>query len=74
MLSDPTVLPNGTKLNSLLYADDLIIFYQDLKQVCKTVRARCLLLADIDARTELKKQLKLRSFRNVQGNQQLTFA
>ena len=54
MLSDPTVLPNGTKLNSLLYADDLIIFYQALKQVCKTVRARCLLLADIDARSEFK--------------------
>ena len=54
MLSDPTVLPNGTKLNSLLYADDLIIFYQDLKQVCKTVRARCLLLADIGARSEFK--------------------
>ena len=26
MLSDAIVLPNGTKLNSLLYADDLIIF------------------------------------------------
>ena len=25
VLSDPFVLPNGTKLNSLLYADDLII-------------------------------------------------
>ena len=24
-LSDPIILPNGTKLNSLLYADDLII-------------------------------------------------
>ena len=24
-LSDPFILPNGTKLNSLLYADDLII-------------------------------------------------
>ena len=25
ILSDPFVLPNGTKLSSLLYADDLII-------------------------------------------------
>ena len=25
IVSDPFVLPNGTKLNSLLYADDLII-------------------------------------------------
>ena len=25
VLSDPFVLPNGTRLNSLLYADDLII-------------------------------------------------
>ena len=25
ILSDPFVLPNGTKLNSLFYADDLII-------------------------------------------------
>ena len=25
ILSDPIILPNGTKLNSLLYADDLII-------------------------------------------------
>ena len=31
-LSDPFVLPNGAKLNSLLYADDLIIFHHDPKQ------------------------------------------
>ena len=34
-LSDPFVLPNGTRLNSLLDADDLVIRYcQDLKQNC----------------------------------------
>ena len=35
-LSDPFVLPNGTKLNSVLYADDFQ-YCQDLKQGCKVV-------------------------------------
>ena len=36
ILSDPIVLPNGTKLNSLLYADDLIIL-SGSRIGCKTV-------------------------------------
>ena len=35
ILSDPFVLPNGTKLSSLLYADDLIVLDHDQKQDCK---------------------------------------
>ena len=31
ILSDPFVLPNGNKLNSLFYADDLLIYYHDQK-------------------------------------------
>ena len=37
ILSDPFVLPNGTKLNALLYADDLIILSR-----CKTGLQNCL--------------------------------
>ena len=40
ILSDPIVLPNGTKLNSLLYADDLIIL-SGSRIGCKTVWTRC---------------------------------
>ena len=49
-LSDPFVLPNGTKINSLLYADDLIILSRSktglqnclntLSSYCKTWRLK----------------------------------
>ena len=34
-LSDPFVLPNGTKINSLLYADDLIILSRSKTWIAK---------------------------------------
>jgi hypothetical protein len=37
-LSEPFLLPNETTINSLLYADDLIIqYFHDQNQVYKTV-------------------------------------
>ena len=42
-LSVPFVLPNGTKLNSLIYK---CINYHDQKQDCKVVSIRCLHIVD----------------------------
>ena len=44
ILSDPFVLPNGTKLNSLLYADDLVILSRSkigLQNCLNTLSSYC---------------------------------
>jgi len=51
-LFDPFLLPNGTKINSLLYANDLIMLSRSKNRITKLFKHSLFILQDMDVKSQ----------------------